>query len=92
MLGFSPQMLARGSRFQQSPLKLYNTIAVQMGAESKPAAPLHPLANYLQGDRMLIKIPLKKLFSTLTRQQGTKGAQSRGTNCLENSPPLFFFF
>lgn len=55
--GFSTQRLARGSRFQHSPLKLYNTTAVQMGAESKPAAPLHPPANYLQRDRMLIKIP-----------------------------------
>lgn len=55
--GFSPQSLARGSRFQHSPLKLYNTTAVQMGTESKPAAPLHPPANYLQRDRMLIKIP-----------------------------------
>lgn len=58
--GSSPQRLARGSHFQHSPLKLYNITAVQMGTESKLAALLHPPANYLQGDRMLIKIPLKK--------------------------------
>lgn len=74
VIGFPTQRLARGSPFQHSPLKPYNTTAVQMGVESKPAASLHPPANYLQGDRILIKILWKKLLSTLTRQQGTKGA------------------
>lgn len=60
--GFSPQRLGRGSCFQHNSCKLYNTTAVQMGAESKPPALLHPLANYLQGDCMLIKIPLKRFW------------------------------
>lgn len=70
--GFYTQRLARGSRFQHSSLKLYNTTAVQMRAESKPAAPLHPPANYLQGDRMLIKIPFKKVRSCFQPLQGNK--------------------
>ncbi len=70
--GFSTQRLARGFPFQHSPLKLCNTTAVQMGVESKPAAPLHPPANYLQGDRMLIKIPLKSSESFFQHLQGNK--------------------
>ena len=78
--GFSPQRLAKGSHFHHSPLKLYNTIAVQMGAEFKPAAPLHPPANYLQGHRMLIKILLKKVvFNSYkaTRNQGSSKQRNK---------------
>lgn len=82
VLGFFPQRLARGSCFQHNPRKLYNTTAVQMGAESKPAAPLHPPANYLQGDRMLIKIPLKKFWVVFNpykarRNQGSFKAEKQ---------------
>lgn len=95
----SPHGLARGSLFQHSSLKLYFTTQqhVQMGAESKPAATLHPPANYLQGDRMLIKIPFKKklrVVFNLTGEHGTKGTrhgnsrQRLETDCLESR---FFF-
>lgn len=69
--GFSTQRLARGFPFQHRPLKLYNTRAVNMRVESKPAAPLHPPANYLQGDRMFIE----KVLSCFQPLQGNKKKQ-----------------
>lgn len=82
--GFSTQRLARGSPFQHSPLKLYNTRAVNMRVESKPAAPLHPSANYLQGERMFIE----KVLSCFQLLQGNKETRELKRKKLENYPLL----
>lgn len=70
--GFSTQRLARGSPFQHSPLKLYNTRAVNMRVESKPAAPLHPSANYLQGERMFIEKVVFNSYKATKKQENSK--------------------